>query len=458
MIQPTARPASSLVRRTCTLLAVAAVALAASGCGGSSDDATTTTFRVRIDNVGKAYPYVKSGAFTTPVGASAPAPIGPGGAYSFSFTAPRGARLSLATMFVPSNDFFYAPDEAGIALYDAGGAPVSGDVTAQIRLWDAGTEANQEPGLGADQVQRQSAPNTGAVDPNRNVRAAPDTFGNLPPVAGVLRVTITPGANSSFTVRIDNVSTATTLATSNGARQAVPLSPGAWVVHTAAGPLFTTGAPDRGKGLEAIAEDGAASALAASLAADTGITVPLSPGVWALHTANDPLYTFGQIDRNKGLERIAEDGDPTQLAASLQGQVGVVASAAFNTPVGAAAPAPIGPGGAYEFTVRASPGQRLSLATMFVPSNDLFFGPTGQGIALFQSNGAPFSGDATAALMLIDAGTEVNQEPGVGPDQVQRQSAANTGPSESRPIGLVSDGFSYPATSSVIRLTITPVP
>jgi len=456
MIQRTAKPASSLVRRTCTLVAVAAATLVASGCGGSSDDATT--FRVRIDNVGKAYPYVKSGAFTTPVGASAPAPIGPGGAYSFNFTAPRGARLSLATMFVPSNDFFYAPDEAGIALYDAGGTPVSGDVTAQIRLWDAGTEANQEPGLGADQVQRQSATDTGAVDPNRNVRAAPDTFGNLPPVAGVLRVTITPGANASFTVRIDNVSTATTLATSNGARQAVPLSPGAWVVHTAGGPLFTTGAPDRGKGLEAIAEDGAPAVLAASLATDTGITVPLSPGVWALHTADDPLYTFGQIDRNKGLERITEDGDPTQLAASLPGQSGLVAGAAFNTPVGAAAPSPIGPGGAYEFTVRASPGQRLSLATMFVPSNDLVFGATGPGIALFQSSGAPFSGDATAALMLIDVGTEVNQEPGIGPDQVQRQSAVNTGPSESRPIGLVSDAFSYAATGSVIRLTITPVP
>ena len=91
-------------------------------------------------------------------------------------------------------------------------------------------------------------------------------------------------------------------------------------------------------------------------------------------------------------------------------------------------------------------------------ARNLFFGATGQGIALFQASGAPFSGDATAALMLIDAGTEVNQEPGVGPDQVQRQSAANTGPSESRPIGAVSDGFSYPATSSVIRLTITPLP
>ena len=455
MIQSTARPGSSLVRRTCAILAIAAVALAASGCGGSSDSATT--FKVRIDNVGKAYPYIKSGTFQTPVGASAPGPIGPGDAYSFSFTAPRGARLSLATMFIPSNDFFFAPDEAGIALYDAGGVPVSGDVTSQIRLWDAGTEANQEPGLGTDQPGRQSAPNTGALDPNRNVRAAPDTFGNLPPVAGVLRVTITPGANSSFTVRIDNVSTSTTLATSNGARQAVPLSRGVWVVHTAAGPLFTSGAPDRGKGLEALAEDGAPSALAASLAADTGITVPLSPGVWALHTANDPLYTFGQIDRNKGLRRIAEYGDPTQLAASLVGQIGVVASAAFNTAVGAAAPASIGPGGAYEFTVRASPGQRLSLATMFVPSNDLFFGATGQGIDLFQSNSAPFSGDATVALMLIDAGTAVNQEPGVGPDQVQRRSTVNTGPSAGQPIGLVSDGFSYPATNSVIRLTITPV-
>lgn len=122
-----------------------------------------------------------------------------------------------------------------------------------------------------------------------------------------------------------------------------------------------------------------------------------------------------------------------------------------------ARPAPIGSGGAYEFTVHASQGHRLSLATMFVPSNDLFVGANGQGIALFQPSGVPFTADATAALVPIDAGTEVNQEPGIGPDQVQRQSAVDTGPSESRPLGWVSDGFGYPTTRSVIRLTITPV-
>ncbi len=317
---------------------------------------------------------------------------------------------------------------------------------------------NQEPGLGPDQVQRQPAPNTGAPDPNPSVRLVPTTLPNLPAVTDVIRVTVTPSANSRFTVRIDNVSTAQTLLTSNGARQAVPLSPGAWVVHIAPGPLFTSATPDRGRGLAAIAEDGDAAALTASLAAGTGITVPLSPGVFALHTDVDPLFTVGQVDRNRGLERIAEDGEPAQLATNLTSQPGIVASGALTTPVGASAPAPIGPGGVYEFTVRATPGQRLSIATMFVPSNDLFFAPDGQGIGLFLPNGAPFSGDATGALRLWDAGTEVNQEPGIGPDQVQRQVALNIGAAESRPVALVNDVYTYPAVASVIRLTITPVP
>ncbi|MEO5697465.1 MAG: spondin domain-containing protein, partial [Burkholderiaceae bacterium] len=171
----------------------------------------------------------------------------------------------------------------------------------------------------------------------------------------------------------------------------------------------------------------------------------------------DPLFTAGQIDRAQGLERIAEDGEPATLAAALPGRSGVVSSGAFATPTGASAPSAIGPGGAYEFTIQASSGDRLSLATMFVPSNDLFFSPDGQGIALYQASGAPVSGDVTSSLQLWDAGTEVNQEPGVGPDQVQRQSGANTGTSESRPVALVSDGFMYPSVASVIRVTVTPV-
>ena len=95
-------------------------------------------------------------------------------------------------MFVHSNDFFYAPDDDGLALWDAAGVPLSGDITDLISLWDAGTEVNQVPGAGLDQAPRQSGPDTGAADPNATVRLAEDTYGNLPATAGAIRVTITP--------------------------------------------------------------------------------------------------------------------------------------------------------------------------------------------------------------------------------------------------------------------------
>ena len=435
------------------------LALIGAGCSDSTTTppASTTTFKVRVENVAKAYPSIKSGIFNTPVGATMPGPLTPGSVYEFSFTAPHGSFLSLATMFVPSNDFFYAPDEMGIPLYSASGVATSGDVTSQLKLWDAGTEINQEPGLGADQVERQSGMNAGAADPNATVRLAPDSFTNLPPTASVIRLTITPGAANSFTVRIENVSTTTTLMTSDVMKQAVPLSPGAWVVHTDPAPLFTAGVKDRGEGLELIAEDGNPAPLKSVLDAKTGITVPLSPGVWAVHTGTDPLFTVGSADRAKGLEAIAEDGMPTALATALMGMTGITSDAAFDKPVGAAAAGPIGPGGAYEFTITASAGAKLSLATMFVPSNDLFFAPDGNGIALFNATGTATSGDVTSQIKLWDAGTEINQEPGIGTDQVQRQSAGNSGAADpNKTVRLVSDGFTYPAVSSAIKVTVTP--
>ncbi len=53
---------------------------------------------------------MQHGVFNTPVGASGPGPIGPGGAYEFSFNAKPGMRLSMITMFGQSNDWFYAPN------------------------------------------------------------------------------------------------------------------------------------------------------------------------------------------------------------------------------------------------------------------------------------------------------------------------------------------------------------
>ena len=107
--------------------------------------------------------------FAVPTSGADPAPAVPGDSYTFEITATDGHVLTFATMFVQSNDWFFAP-QAGIELFDADGRPISGDVTDQIYLWDAGTEADQTPGEGADQAPRQAGPNTGDVDPENEIR------------------------------------------------------------------------------------------------------------------------------------------------------------------------------------------------------------------------------------------------------------------------------------------------
>ncbi|MGF1469926.1 MAG: spondin domain-containing protein [Sandaracinaceae bacterium] len=410
-----------------SFLTAAVFAVGLAGCGG---DGTTTTFTVRVENIGAARALAGSGVFAVPDGATDPGPIGPGGAYSFSFLAAPGMSLSFATMFVPSNDLFFGPDGEGIALFDEG-SPVTGDVTAQVDLWDAGTEIDQEPGTGADQVQRQGDPDTGAADPDPNVRLASDDFGNLPPVADVIRVTLSAedrGGYFEFTATIENVSTPTTLTTSDDgdlAMQAVPLSPGVYAVHAGADPLFTVGEVDRGEGLEAIAEDGMAMGLGDALAARTGATLVASPGIYAVTEEGTDLFTLGEPDRGQGLEAIAEDGDPAPLAAAVGDTL--PAAGVINTPVGSTAPGPIGPGGAYELEVTAQAGQRLHIVTMFVPSNDWLFTFEAAGIPLFDADGEPIRGEQADRMVIADLGTEVDQPVGFGLDQVQNQQGPNTG-------------------------------
>src|SRR5262245_21834838 len=103
------------------------------------------------------------GVFNTPKGAEKPGPIGPSGAYEFSFSAKPGMKLSLVTMFGQSNDWFYAPESGGIDLFN-NGKPLSGNITSKFILWDAGTEVNEEPGIGPNQAPRQKAPNTGTAE------------------------------------------------------------------------------------------------------------------------------------------------------------------------------------------------------------------------------------------------------------------------------------------------------
>ena len=189
-----------------------------------------------------------------------------------------------------------------------------------------------------------------------------------------------------------------------------------------------------------------------------GKTAPFvsAPVLWAVHTGSmNPIFVAGQPDAGKGLETLAETGNPAPLAKSLTGAKGVVSVGADDRPLGSDAGGPIPPGKAYEFEVTAAPGQTLSLAWMFGQSNDLFYS-NDQPIPLFEAAGMPVSGDMTAQLSLWDAGTEVNEEPGLGPNQGPRQTTPDAGVAEHEGIAHVHDTFSYPRTTDVLRLTITP--
>jgi len=215
------------------------------------------------------------------------------------------------------------------------------------------------------------------------------------------------GKEVKFTVRIENISSADGQTASNGAKWPFALSPGLWVVHEREVRLFREGLP-----------------------------------------------------AVNGLEAQAEDGNPGDLAKMLDarghiGADGEMLHGVFNTPVGSNGPGPIGPGGAYEFTFMAKPGMHLSVITMFGQSNDWFYAPSHRGIDLFK-NGKAISGDITSEFMLYDAGTEVNEEPGIGPNQAPRQSAPNTGPAENGKVHPAKESSFFNKTGQLFRVTITP--
>jgi len=187
------------------------------------------------------------------------------------------------------------------------------------------------------------------------------------------------------------------------------------------------------------------------------VPVPLSPPVYAVYDGDNPEFIPGQA-ASKQLELIAEDGFPMEMVGYLKGLSNVSEAGAL---LKSEAEPPFLPGDKNSFEVIIKSGQKLSLVTMFVQSNDLFIGAE-NGINLFDESGQPISGDITSQFQLWDAGTEMNQEPGVGEDTkpMQGAEATDVGPKESEVVRLVSevsDGYTYPSLDKVIRVTVTPL-
>jgi hypothetical protein len=194
-----------------------------------------------------------------------------------------------------------------------------------------------------------------------------------------------------------------------------------------------------------------------NLSGESMTPTPFSPGVWVLHSTPGPIFTPGESNRGEGLEAQAEDGNPTTLAASLEAMD--VIHGVFNMPGGTDMVGAAVPGATFEFEITATPDHPLlSFTSMFGQSNDLFIAPDEHGIALFDMDGNPVSGDVTGQILLWDAGTEANEEPGAGENQAPRQAGPNTGPAdEDNTVRLVNDMYSYPAVSELVRVTIEAV-
>lgn len=447
----------------------AALACLVAGCtaevGTTPTTVTPTQFKVRIENVAP-YKQLKSGVFNVPVGKAGPGAIGPGDAFEVAFTAAKGQRLSFASMFGASNDWFIAPEAKGLALFDNGVA-VTGDVTDRVFLWDVGTEVDEEPAVGPHTGPKQatSTDGPGANDPNATVRRLvnPIPLSNggsfmAPTVAQMVKVTLT-NRGSEFRLRIENVaSDTTTLLTSEGPKP-VRFSPGVFAVTTAGEPLFTDGQKDRGLGLELIAEMGNPADLGAAMKPLTGVATGNSPGVLVVHRERAPLFALGEQDRGLGLERIAEDGQAQGLGDMLKKLQGESLSkvAVFDTPVGKENPSALPPGSAYELTVSAVPGERLSFVTMFGWSNDWFFGTPESGVQLFDGD-QPLYGPITGELKLYDLGSELSEEPGVGSHTGPQQAEPNSGPLDpDRRVREVSADQYAHFVSDHLQVTLEPV-
>ena len=171
------------------------------------------------------------------------------------------------------------------------------------------------------------------------------------------------------------------------------------------------------------------------------VKAPIAPGVFLVDRGHT-LFAPGH-PASADLQALAEDGNYEPLQQAAQ--------AMFATRAGMFTPG-------LKFTITAKPGDRLSFATMFVQSNDKFYGPESGGLALFDADGKPVAGDLTAALRLFDAGTEIDQQPGAGADQAPRQKGPNQGRDQGGFVTEAHDGFTYPALAEVIRIEITPAP
>jgi hypothetical protein len=189
-------------------------------------------------------------------------------------------------------------------------------------------------------------------------------------------------------------------------------------------------------------------------------TAPLSHGPWAIYSTSNDLFTVGSPS-SEGTSRVAEDGITTVITNDLNNSSWVKHNGEFVAPGGPDNGSAIFYGETSMFMVTAEPGDKLQIESMFVQSNDWFYSFGNGGLPLFNGT-TPVNGDMTSYLVLYDAGTELDEPPGLGNTQKPDQDPLDTniGPDDSvnqvQPVETRHPGLTVPPVASVIKITVVP--
>lgn len=371
---------------------------------------------ITFENVVTPKDFVESGAFYGMGNAQVQAPVVlPSRSVSFSFSAGKKQKLMFATMYGASKDWFFASEQPGLTLFDDSGNPVTGDVSAQVRLWDNGTKDNS----------------TGAAESN-NIALVPNVN-----ASSLMNLMLTYNDTTSrFTLTITN--------TSGGTANETPFSPGVWAVSNYNGsqllnaaPFFTPNALSNPE-ITDIAQMGSVDKMVTKLNANTGIMTGISPALVVVYTGNtNPIFELGQNDKGLGLKEIAQFGNSSKLMASLKTLPNVKGVYVVGS-------APVAPSQKVTATFEASAGDKIAYATMFGFSNDWFY-------ANDQDIMATDKADVTAKTSLFDSGTGIDQYPGAGNHQALFGGTPQT---EMKAIAKVGAVYPVPSVGNVLKVTI----
>lgn len=365
-----------------------------------------------VENVTEVKDFVQSGTFK---GAGNPPVIFPGESVSIKFNAGRGQHLAFATMYGASKDWFFAPENPGLKLYDDQGMAMTGDVSAQIKLWDNGSKDNI----------------SGAAESN-NISLVPGIN-----AASLMKLDLAYDVEKSeFTLTIQN--------TSGGSSNETPFSPGVWVVSNTLGgnllnkmPFFEAGKMSNPE-ITQIAETGNNEPAAMKAMTNTGIITGLSPVVVVVYSGNEnPIFKVGEKDRANGLKEVAQTGNATKLKASLSALNNVKEVYVLGN-------APIAPGAKEMANIKGEPGDKVAYVTMFGYSNDWFYANSPE---LMLST----KGNLTSKTVLFDDGTAMNQYPGAGNAQGL---FGGTQIVEDQIIKMVGNEFPIPMVDQVLKVTL----